>query len=267
MDEKHEAEERSSPTGEVVYEAVHAEGENELARSSGALAWSGLAAGLSMSFTFIAVSLLHAHTPHAKWQTLVAALGYPLGFVIVVLGRQQLFTENTLTAVLPLLGRPTAATLTNVLRLWLIVLAANTAGAIAIAFVLARTEAVDHATYEAMSEVAQKVYSGSFAVTLLRAIFGGWLIALMVWLLPFAETARVAVIALLTYLVGAAHFAHIVAGSVDASFLVFTGERTWLDFTLGFFVPALIGNVIGGVLLVAAINHAQVKSGTPVHRA
>ena len=261
MSEQHEAEERTSPTGEVVYEAVHAEGESELARPSAALAWSGLAAGLSMSFSFLAVSLLHAHTPHAKWQPLVTALAYPIGFIIVVLGRQQLFTENTLTVILPLLRRRRAGIFRNVLRLWTIVLAANVVGALAIAFVLARTDVVDQETYKAMHEVAQHAYHESFAATLLRGIFAGWLIALMVWLLPFAETARVAVIALLTYVVGAAHFSHIIAGSVDAAFLVFVHERSWLDFTLGFFVPALLGNVIGGVLLVAAINHAQVKAG------
>jgi formate-nitrite transporter family protein len=263
--EREEAEERVSPTGAVVYRAIRHEGETELERPSSALLWSGLAAGLSMGFSFLGTALLHAHTPHAKWQVLVTSLGYPLGFIIIVLGRQQLFTENTLTVVLPFLANRRAGTLTNIARVWLVVLAANVVGALAMASVFATTSVVDAEVHEAMRTVAQHVYEHSFGVTLLRAIFAGWLIALMVWLLPFAETARVWVIVLLTYVIGAAHFPHIIAGSIDAAFLVFTGDHSWGDFAGRFFLPTLIGNLMGGVLLVAALNHAQVAAGDEEH--
>src|SRR3954453_15635744 len=92
-----EAHERASPGGEVVYKAIMREGEDELDRPSSALFWSGLAAGLSMGFSLIAEGLLRAHLPDAPWRPTVAKFGYSLGFLIVVLGRQQLFTENTLT--------------------------------------------------------------------------------------------------------------------------------------------------------------------------
>jgi formate-nitrite transporter family protein len=257
--EHHDAEARTAPTSEVVHEAIRTEGEHELERTTAALAWSALAAGLSMGFSFIATALLHSHTPEAKWQPLVTALGYPLGFLIVVLGRQQLFTENTVTVVLPFLARPRAARLGNIGRVWLVVLAGNVVAALALALVLAKTEVVSPETHESMRVVADHVYSHPFGVTLLRGIFAGWLIALMVWLLPFAQSARVAVIAVLTYVIGVAHFPHIVAGSVDAAFLVFTGARTWGELLLVFFIPTLIGNIIGGVVLVAALNHAQAK--------
>jgi formate/nitrite transporter FocA (FNT family) len=142
---------------------------------------------------------------------------------------------------------------------WLVVLVANVAAALALALVLAKTEVVSQETHQSMSVVAEHVYRHSFGVTLLRGIFAGWLIALMVWLLPFAQSARVAVIAVLTYVVGVAHFSHIIAGTVDAAFLVFTGARSWGELALTFFVPTLIGNILGGVVLVAAINHAQAK--------
>jgi formate/nitrite transporter FocA (FNT family) len=257
--EHYDAEERSAPSGEVVYQAIRSEGEHELSRTTSALAWSAFAAGLSMGFSFIATALLHSHTPATKWQPLLTALGYPLGFIIVVLGRQQLFTENTLTVVLPLLARRAAARLSNVARVWTVVLAGNVVAALTMALVLAETEVVSQETHESMREAAEHVYRHSFGVTLLRGIFSGWLIALMVWLLPFAQSARVAVIAILTYVIGVAHFPHIVAGSVDAAFLVFTGARAWNEFALTFFVPTLIGNIIGGVVLVAALNHAQAK--------
>jgi formate/nitrite transporter FocA (FNT family) len=258
---KDEAEQRSAPTGAVVYHAICTEGESELQRPSSALMWSGLAAGLSMGFTFITTALLHSHTEASKWQPLLTSLGYPVGFVIVVLGRQQLFTENTLTVVLPFLTRPRMSTFLNVARVWAVVLAANVVGALAVAYVLASTDAVSDETFQSMRTLAKHAYQSTFSVTLLRGIFAGWLIALMVWLLPFAEAGRIFVIGLITYVVGVAHFSHIIAGTVDAAFLVFVADKTWLDLLTRFFVPALLGNIIGGVLLVAAINHAQVKAG------
>ncbi|MEA2491550.1 MAG: formate-nitrite transporter family protein [Acidobacteriota bacterium] len=261
-EDKAESEERTSPTGAVVYHAILKEGTSELERTTSALAWSGLAAGLSMGFSFIVPALLHAELPDAKWRPLLVALGYPVGFLIVILGRQQLFTENTLTVILPLLRRHDGKTLRNVLRLWTTVLAANTVGALLLALVVARTEVVSHETFESMRELARKVQEHPFSVTLLRGIFAGWLVALTVWLLPFAETARVWVIAILTYVVGVAHFSHIIAGAIDAAFLVFVGESTWGAFLTRFFLPALLGNIIGGVSLVAVLNHAQVVAGS-----
>ncbi|HET7435515.1 MAG TPA: formate/nitrite transporter family protein [Thermoanaerobaculia bacterium] len=259
--EKKESEELKSPSGSVVYQAICHEGQSELERSSSALAWSGLAAGLSMGFSFLGAAVLHAYTPEAKWQPLVTNIGYTLGFLIVILGRQQLFTENTLTVILPLLREKKAAVLKNVLRLWTVVLLANLAGALLFAFALAKLEVVDPEVFEAMRAVARHAQKGAFSLTLLRGIYAGWLIALMVWLLPFAESARVWVIMIITWLVGVSSFAHVVAGAVEAAFLVFVHESGWSEFALGFFIPALLGNIIGGVSLVAAINHAQVVAG------
>jgi formate/nitrite transporter FocA (FNT family) len=109
--------ERTSPPGKVVYEAIYREGEHELERCSRALAWSGLAAGLSMGFSFLMEGLLRDYLPTGRWQPLVAKFGYSIGFIIVILGRQQLFTKNTLTVVLPLLKRKTFSLLKNVSRL------------------------------------------------------------------------------------------------------------------------------------------------------
>src|SRR3712207_4167985 len=120
--EQKEAEERSAPSGKVVYQAIMKEGEGELKRPSSALFWSGLAAGLSMGFSMIAEGLLHAYLPEAPWRPLVSKLGYSVGFLIVILGRQQLFTENTLTPILPLLQKREGATAGNVARLWGVVL-------------------------------------------------------------------------------------------------------------------------------------------------
>src|SRR4051794_39640626 len=132
------AEEHSSPSAHVVYEAIRREGRHELERKSSSLAWSGLAAGMSMGFSFIAQGLIKHHLPSAAWEPLLTKFGYSIGFMIVILGRQQLFTENTLTVILPLLLHKTARVLGNVLRLWTIVLLANLAGAFLFASVVAK---------------------------------------------------------------------------------------------------------------------------------
>src|SRR5579885_2100774 len=89
-DKQEEAARRTALPADVVYQAICNEGENELARSSAALAWSGLAAGLSMGFSLVAEGLLTVHLPEAPWRPLITKLGYSVGFLMVVLGRQQL---------------------------------------------------------------------------------------------------------------------------------------------------------------------------------
>src|SRR3954468_20318659 len=123
-----EAEEKSAPSAHVVYEAIRIEGRHELERKNSSLAWSGLAAGLSMGFSFVTMAVLHHHLPDTPWRPLIATLGYSIGFLIVILGRQQLFTENTLTVILPLLNRKTLSDLCKVLHLWTVVLIANLIG-------------------------------------------------------------------------------------------------------------------------------------------
>jgi formate/nitrite transporter FocA (FNT family) len=259
--EDEEASERSSPSGKIVYKAILKEGEDELERSSSALFWSGLAAGLSMGFSFIAEAVLRAHLPDAHWRPLVAKLGYSVGFLVVILGRQQLFTENTLTPVLPLLMRKDATTLRNMLRLWGVVLAANLIGALLLSLVVIKTPAFAEQVRHAFVEIGQEAMRNSFGVALLKGVFAGWLIALIVWLLPFAESARFFVIILIAWLVGAAELTHIIAGSVEAFALAWAGYKPWLTVFGSFVVPTLIGNVIGGVMLVAVLNHAQVVAG------
>ena len=154
--EKEEAKERSSASPPVIHEAVRREGEEELKRTSSALAWSGLAAGLSMGFSLIAEGLLRSKLPDAPWRPLVTKFGYSAGFLLVILGRQQLFTENTLTPMLPLFHRKDAQTLLNVARLWAVVLATNMLGALMISFILARTGAFPPELHAAFGGIAKE---------------------------------------------------------------------------------------------------------------
>ena len=257
--ERKDAVRRSAPKAAVVYEAIRREGEEELSRNTSALIWSGLAAGLSMGFSFLMETLLTLNLPDTGWQPLISKFGYCIGFLIVVLGRQQLFTENTLTPVLHFFHRKDLRTFLHVSRLWATVLGANIIGAFLFAVLIAKTNLFPSSIEEIFYEISQKVFAGSFWHTLLSAIFAGWLIALMVWLLPFAETGRIAVIVIITYVVGLGGFAHIIAGSVNAFYALIVGNVTIAAVAGKFFVPTLIGNIIGGVTFVSAINYAQVR--------
>jgi formate/nitrite transporter FocA (FNT family) len=249
---------QSRPSAALIHETIRAEGESELERTAPALLLSGLAAGLSMGLSLVVEGLLHAHLPEASWKPLVSSFGYTIGFLVVVLGRQQLFTENTLTPILPLLHNRDGHTFLQVLKLWTTVLAANIVATWVFAAVIAHTSVFGPEIKQAFTEVGRHVIESPFETTLLKAIFAGWLIALMVWLLPGAEAARVPVILIITYVVAIGGFSHLIAGSVDAFYLLETGQATWADYALDFFLPTFIGNVLGGVALVAALNFGQV---------
>jgi formate-nitrite transporter family protein len=256
-----QAKEAESLDAKTTYEVIRREGTKELERSTSALFWSGMAAGLSMGFSFLAEGLLRAHLPEASWRPLVETFGYSVGFLVVIVGSQQLFTENTLTPIIPLLSRRTMECLRNVLRLWGAVLVANLAGALLFALALGRLDVVSPETQQALGALSREALKHDFARTLLHAVYAGWLIALMVWMLPGAETAKLPVIIIMTYLVGLGGFAHVIAGASEVFYAAVRGDAGWGQVIGGFIVPALIGNVLGGLTLVAALNHAQATIG------
>lgn len=259
--QREEAEERTSVSVDVVHEAVRHAGEEELNRPVSALAWSGFAAGLSMGFSLVAQALFRAHLPDRNWRPAVVNLGYPLGFLIVILGRQQLFTENTLTAIIPLLARRNLATFGKVVKLWAVVLGANLVGAHLFAWVAGNTPIFKPEVQAAMLALGKEAAAVTFSAAILRGIFAGWLIAMVVWMLAAIDSDRVMVIVILTYVVGLAGLTHIIAGSVEVLFPVMVGAKSWGAVAWGYMFPTLIGNSIGGVSLTAALNHAQVVAG------
>jgi formate/nitrite transporter FocA (FNT family) len=246
----------------VVHEVIREEGEQELQRSIPALAWSGLAAGLSMGFSMLGEGMIYHGLPASSWRKLVAGFGYTLGFIIVVLGRQQLFTENTLTPILPLMQDMTWRKFGRVMTLWATVLATNLLGALLFAWAIADTSLFKAGMQHTLTAIGHHALR-PFAPMFLGAVFAGWLVALMVWLLPAAETARVVIIMLLTYLISVAGFPHLIAGSVEAFYLVLRGGLSWPGYFTQFMIPTFLGNVVGGVVLVAALNHAQATAGAP----
>ncbi|MGH6671549.1 MAG: formate/nitrite transporter family protein [Xanthobacteraceae bacterium] len=258
--QKEEVESQSRPNAALIHETIRAEGQSELERKWWALALSGLASGLSMGFSLIMQGELQAVLGDGIAGKLISPFGYTVGFVIVVLGRQQLFTENTLTPVLPLLHHRDLATLRKVLVLWAIVLAANLAGTWLIAAALAHTSVFDPHVAAMFAVLGHRIMAAGFGLTFARGIFAGWLIALMVWLLPAGQGSRLLIIVFITYIIALCQFPHVIAGSVDAAFVVQIGQASAGDFFTRFFVPTLFGNIVGGVALVAALNYGQVAA-------
>ncbi len=250
-------------SADVVFKTIRHEGEEELDRASAGLAFSGLAAGLSMGFSFVTQAALHAHLPPAEWTPLISTLGYAVGFVIVILGRQQLFTENTLTPIIPLLDRASHIRIRDVARLWVVVLVANLVGAAAFAFAIANLGFFDGELRQAFHDIGTKAVDRTFGELLGGGLFAGYLVALMAWLRPAAEYSRLAVIVMLAYVIGIAGFPHIIAGSVDVFYLVATDALSFGSYFVDWMLPTLLGNAAGGVMLVAALNYAQVAASRP----
>jgi formate-nitrite transporter family protein len=252
------AQEEHVPEGEIIYRAIRKDGDYALGLTTAELAWSGLAAGLSMGFSLAAEGVLRAHLPDTAWRPLVAKLGYAIGFLIVILGRQQLFTEQTLTAVLSLLSpdRP-QGTFGNVARLWSIVLVTNLIGVGVFAAFSAWTPAVTPDVQSAFSAIGQEALAPGFTANFVRAIYAGFLIATMVWLLPGSGEARLWIVVIIAWVVGIGQFAHVIAGSSEGLYVVFTGEQSLMTYVTHFLLPSFLGNSVGGVALVASLAHAQ----------
>jgi formate/nitrite transporter FocA (FNT family) len=242
----------------VLYEIVRREGEIEMQRPATSLWWSGAAAGLSISFSLLAQAILYTHLPDAPWRPLLSSLGYSVGFLIVVLGRQQLFTENTITVVLPFIAEPNAANLRHLVRMWGIVFAANTAGTLVAALFWSFSPALTAQLHAGMLEISAQLLRNGWAGMFFKGVAAGFLMAAMVWLIPSAAGAQFQVVTLATYLIAVGGFTHIVAGSVEAFMLVLNGQLGIGRMLTGFTAPVLSGNIVGGTALFAVLSYAQV---------
>lgn len=253
-----DVEEMSLPRTPVIYEVVRRLGDEEMERPATSLWWSGVAAGLSISFSLLAQAILLTHLPDAPWRPLVVGFGYCVGFLMVVLGHQQLFTESTITAVLPFLKDTSWRNFWRLSRLWAIVLAANLTGTLIAALFCTFTPVLTPELLDGMIEVSRHLTTMSWPQMMFAGISSGFLIAAMVWMIPAAGSAKFAVIALMTYVIVIGGFTHIVTGSIEAYILVLAGDWQWWQMVVQFVAPVLIGNIIGGTALFAMISHAQV---------
>ena len=258
--EQHEVEKSQPPRAAVLHEIIRTQGDQELERSVAALWWSALAAGLTMGLSLMGMGLLNSRLPEGEGFKVIASFGYCAGFLAVILARQQLFTENTLTAVLPIMSKPTLANFARLLRLWTVVLVGNLCGTLLVAYVMLELPIFDSKTDVAFLDIGRKVMENHASQMFAKGIVSGWMIATMVWMIPSMESAKMWIIVLITYLMALGDFTHIVVGSAEVSYLVFAGELPWKDFWLVFAGPTLAGNIIGGSFIFALISHAQIRS-------
>ncbi len=264
MSDKSDSEERVDEhrplTSEETFHVVSESGLEELRRPTVSLAWSGLAAGLALGFSVVAEAVIAGHLPDdAEWTPLVADMGYTVGFIIVVLGRLQLFTENTITPVLPICKEPSRGNLFALARNWSVVLTANLVGAMLFAAFIMLTPALSESAQGEILELGRHVADDGFQVTVIRGIGAGFLIASLVWVMANTLSGQLLAIFIVTYIVALCGFAHVVAGTVEISALVLTGNLAAGTAFTGFILPALIGNIIGGTVLFGFISYAQVS--------
>ncbi|MDE9450495.1 formate/nitrite transporter family protein [Aliiroseovarius sp. Z3] len=243
----------------TVYEVIRRSGDEELERSNGSLFWSGVSAGIVISFSVLGEAVLRTYLPDTGYSYLIENLGYSLGFVMVIIGRMQLFTENTITTVLPFLHSPSWPVLNRIVVLWAIVLFANVIGAFTIATFYAHSGAITAEILPAIEELSRHATGMPPAEGFARAIPAGILVAAIVWMLPEAGASSVSIIVLFTWLIAAGDFTHIVAGSVEMAYLMVTGGLGLQQAVFGFFLPVLAGNVVGGTAIFAMLAWGQVR--------
>ena len=248
-------------SAEEIHDNVKRAAEEELERPTGELVWSALASGMLIGFSFLAVAFVTPLFPPSMYAA-ATGLAYPLGFVYVVHARHQLFTENTLEPVIPLLEQRSVQTLKRVLRLWSIVLPLNLIGALLFALVLAHTQVLEPHLRASLLQAARTSTEGGFLLVFYKGIWAGWLIALMAWLIGSTHDtmAQIALIWLTTAPIAAFGFKHSIAGATEAFYRAAVGDAGWGTVSWSFELPAILGNILGGVVLVALVNHGQVSS-------
>lgn len=204
--------------------------------------------------------IFHVELEGIPGSFLLENLGYTFGFIIVIMARQQLFTENTVTAVLPVMQNPTLSNAGLLMRLWGIVLLGNVLGTGVAAWAFEYMPIFNEETRDAFVKIGMDVMKNSPTEMFANAIISGWLIATMVWMFPAAGAAKIVVIILMTWLIALGDTTHIVVGSVEILYLVFNGTLHWSDFLWPFALPTLAGNICGGTFIFALMSHAQIRN-------
>ncbi|MGA3224097.1 MAG: formate/nitrite transporter family protein [Acidobacteriaceae bacterium] len=248
------------PTADEIYEQVSRNARHELERSVVGLAVSGLAGGITMGLTALSTSIVIAQLGQSPTARFIADLLYPIGFIAVILGRAQLFTENTLYPVALMLAERRHGWKT--LRLWAIVLPSNILGAFLFALLAVRTGALRPEFVTAMTHLGVDAAGVTASHVFWSGVIGGWIIALVAWLVSGSHsiTGSVMLIGLLTFVVGLGGFAHCIAtsGEILAAIL---DHQLALSRYFAWLAPATLGNICGGVLLVTLLEYGQVKGG------
>ena len=245
---------------EILIEEI-LEGLGELRRPTGGLLLSAFAAGLEIGFSVLlmAIPLTFADELPPLVVRLLVANFYAVGFLFVVMGRSELFTEHTTLAVFPVLAQ--RASVAALARLWALVFAGNVVGALAMARLLAWVgPGLGVATPEAFGEIARSLLEVSGGVILLSATLAGWLMGLLSWLLAASRdtVSQILFVWLVTFSIGLAQLHHSILGVVEVGVGVFAGQGPAPSDLLRFLGWTTLGNSIGGAVFVALIKYGHV---------
>ena len=251
-----EAQEKLSPR--LIYEIIRRNGVEELNRPAKALVFSGVIAGVMITFSFVCKAVFQTYLPDEPWSPLIANVGYSVGFILVILGHMQLFTENTITTVVPMLNPITWKKVGGVLRLWSIVLASNLAGAALAALFLTNHYAFNPEFVAQLDNIARHVAHFSAAENMWRGIPAGVLIASVVWMMPSAKYYAFWLVLFFTYLIALGDFTHIVVGSAEMAYWVMQGGADLFDYLFKFLIPTGAGNILGGTGVFTLLIYVQV---------
>ncbi len=236
-----------------VYQRVVADADHEVTSGTRELFFSALAAGFAITVTF----LLYASVTATTDEKIVGVLLYPLGFVYIIIGGYQLYTENTLPPVALTLER--LASIPTLVRHWLIVLAGNFLGGGLGAIALAYGGVFDDATAAVAVGFAQKGIATPAPALFVKAAFAGLIVAGVVWI-NFAvrdTTSRLLVVYLAFLAIPMGNLFHVVVSFTEVVYLALTAGVNPVPALGGFVLPALLGNTLGGVVLVTVVNYYQ----------
>ena len=251
----------------LIFNIIREEGEAELKRPFQALVFSGLAAGILVSFSFLFRSIFHMHMGDSPMEPLVSCLGYTVGFIIVILGRMQLFTENPITTIIPLLSEWSWTRFCEVARLWATVFLFNIIGTAIAAVFYSSPYTLSPEIEAAMHEVAVNVMRLDPLENILRGIPAGILIAAIVWISPQTKYFRFVMIMFLVYFIALGDFAHVVVGSCEMAFEVIANDADFFDYFFRFLLPCGLGNIIGGTVIFTLLVYYQVSKELIVGKA
>ncbi|HET7323617.1 MAG TPA: formate/nitrite transporter family protein [Halococcus sp.] len=251
---------QQTPYEDIVLAQIE-RGQRELERRADGLFLSALAAGLDIGFGPLAMviflSLIGGAFGHFLSEFILANL-YSIGFIFVVIGRSELFTEHTATAVFPVLdGRESLAALG---RLWGVVFVGNVIGAAIFAGGIVFATPTDLIHPEAFAELAATYTTQESLVLLVGAVFAGWLMGLVSWLVAAAQDTmgRVFFVWLPTAVIAFAHFPHSIAGTVEVLLGTFASPDITLFEYGRFLLIATVGNAIGGTFFIALLRYGHV---------